>query len=112
MGNATACSHPVHLSRPDNLFYAKAVAMRNLPAKQIANRGKPDMRMRKDIHRLDFLFWHDNRTSVVHENEWTYHAFQPEWQYPFHFHSRSEQRFSGLNYQINHVRVYVKREPS
>src|SRR5437588_738961 len=74
MGDAPACGHPVHLSRPDELLHRGGIAVHDLAREYIGDGAQPDVRMRPHIGFARQAPGELDRPHVVEENEWPDHA--------------------------------------
>ncbi|KAG1314844.1 hypothetical protein G6F63_016146 [Rhizopus arrhizus] len=67
MGNAAACSHPVHVARADHLVRAQRVAVADGAGPQIGDGGQADMRVRAHVDGRTGM--HECRAHLVDEHE-------------------------------------------
>src|SRR5436305_1790150 len=107
MSNASSCSHPVYFARTDNLFHAETIAVRYLAAEKIADRGKPDMGVRKNIQGRRLKRNIQDRTCMVHEYKWADHPAETERKNSLHLYSRADLRGSGFDYHIRHKLLFM-----
>jgi hypothetical protein len=54
MSNPVSRSHDVHAAGPNQTFVAETVMVNDLSFEQPGDGLKPDVRMRRDVHRLAF----------------------------------------------------------